>query len=247
MAQTEYITQMLEQVLPQLGDIYNRVVFDMDGSFEEAYDQFDEVYPAEHVNKVMTDMMVLIKGVAYVEKKTAAENAMKPVVEPLKIGFNLFDDDPELAAFVASDEDEVEEKEEIIEEVPVEVDKVEEATYQEMPDFKTPMLVYIPYAQEFLDKVNLDDSDAKAFIKNAKDVGIHLIFHLPVSSMTTMRAGLGKYLKEMTRTGFVGQRSTDQQFINVKTNYGEAQMGDGEHSYFDKKMIERVRTIGMSD
>jgi len=125
-------------------------------------------------------------------------------------------------------------------------DKVEDIEVEAI-EIKTPMLVYIPEVAEMLGELSLSDSDMKIFIKNAKDAGIYLIFHTPVSSVNGFRSGLGKYLKEMTRTGFVGQRSSDQTFINAKKNYSEPQMSDGEHSYFNKKTIERVRTIGISE
>ena len=123
--------------------------------------------------------------------------------------------------------------------------EVEEAA--EKVEIKTPMLVYVPNFETFSSEVKLSDADVKALMKKAKDAGIYFIFQSSSTNINSSRTALGKYMAEMTRTGFVGQRSVDQSFITVKRNYSEPQMADGEHSYFDKKKIERVRTIGMDE
>ena len=33
-------------------------------------------------------------------------------------------------------------------------------------------------------------------MKNAKEAGIHVLFHTPVTAMNVFREGLGKYIKE---------------------------------------------------
>jgi len=277
MAQTEYITKTLEQVLPQIGDIYHRIVFDMGGNYEENNDLFDKIYSSENVSDFMKSLVTHVLGKNMTEASEeaigavtiATDRAFAPVapVEPFVLKFDLFDDDPDLAAFVKSDDND--ETEEIIEEETeqeeatednilsglfTEVGSTEEALSSEVEEkkkesfeFVSPMLVYIPELSEFLGEINLNDGDVKALIKSAKEFGLHFIFQTSISELNMFRTGLGKYLKEMTRTGFVGQRSTDQPFVNVKKSYGEPQMTDGEHTYFDKKFIERIRTIGMSE
>ena len=284
MAQTEYIVRTLEEVLPQIGGIYNRVVLDMDGSYEDRDDLFDDIYSSSEIKQVMTQIVEHVKGGALAEVKelpvmavNASENldALKALgSSSFKPSFNFMDD------FKAADEGERANEEtptETVEEVMEKVTVIEEAdpfanvvtkidiiqetsTYEkaetadeaeeipnEVIELKTPMIVYITNVGRFLEEISLSDGDVKTFMKKAKEVGVYMLFHTPVASMNMFREGLGKYLKEMTRTGLVGLRSADQSFVNAKKSYNEPQIADGEHSYFDKKLIERVRTIGMSE
>ena len=320
MSQTEYITQTLEEVLPQLGNTYNRVVFDSEGNFEDRHDLFDEIYQTSEAVDVLMQIASYVKGselseVKATSTKTTANtntgggsitgdlgatsalagglgdvftNTNPTEMSDIDLGFMAFSKgitleelklemgiplevvEPDVSEEVATEEEAValktideevaviEAEAEIIEESEEQLDisewlmeldtlgvisDDEEETPEEVFEPKTPMLIYIPNASEVLGEIELTDSDAKTFIKKAKDVEIHIIFHAHVSSLNSFRTGLGRYIKEMTRTGFVGQRSSDQQFVNAKKNYNETQMSDGEHSYFNKKTIERVRTI----
>ena len=288
MAQTEYINKTLEDVFVQLGDTYNRVVFDVSENYEGRYDLFDEIISKEEISGVMNGIASLVKGEEILEPPAAPKPVVpaktpKPAassIEEMKALIRAEFEEADRAA-AANEGKEVEETEKVedetIEEVieavaeenpmadifaeidaigetvearekeKVEAAEVEAAKQNEGAELETPMIVYVPDLSEVLKQISLSDSDVKVLMKNAKDAGVHLLFHTPVVSMNTFREGLGKYIKEMTRTGFVGQRSADQQFINVKKSYGEPQIADGEHSYFDKKFIERVRTIGVME
>jgi len=120
-------------------------------------------------------------------------------------------------------------------------------TITKLIEIKTPMLVYIPNLATFLNYVKLTDSEAKKFIRKAKDKEVHFIFQTQANTLTMLRDGLGKYIKQMTKTGFVGQRAADQTFVNIRKNHSEPHLDDGEHSYFNKKMIERIRAVIIDD
>jgi len=236
MVQTEYISKTLEKVFVRLGDSYNRVMFDVGDSYKGRDDLFDEIYSSGQIGKVMALIVAYVKG-DDMREVSLVDVGKAP--EPFVPTFNLFDDDPVLGKFAAK-------KDGMEEELEAAENTREEAIEEEgITELKTPMLVYIPDLGEALEEMDLSDLEVKTLMKNAKDSGVHFLFHTSVLSMNMFRSGLGKYVKEMTRTGFVGQRIVDQQFVNAKKSYSEPQMSDGEHSYFDKKFIERVRTIGV--
>ena len=239
MVQTEYIAKTLEKILVQLGDLYNRVVFDVNGSYEGRDDLFDKVYSLNQISKVIALIVAYVNGDDVKDVSVEDKKAPKPSAptQPFVLDFDA--EKPELTT-LAKVRDETKKTAEAMMD-----GRIEEIVEEEAIELKTPMLVYIPDLSNVLEEINLSDKEVKALMKNAKDSGIHFLFHMQVLSLNMFRSGLGKYVKEMTRTGFVGQRIADQQFVNTKKNYSEPQMSDGEHSYFDKKFIERVRTIGV--
>lgn len=105
-----------------------------------------------------------------------------------------------------------------------------------------PSLIYIPDFKEFSQHAAISESVLVRLIRQGKEYGVHFIFQGEKRDLNDYDEVL-KVLQTI-KSGLVGSRMIDQNFVKVKQNYSEPLLEDDEHHYFSGRVIEKIKIVG---
>jgi S-DNA-T family DNA segregation ATPase FtsK/SpoIIIE len=104
-------------------------------------------------------------------------------------------------------------------------------------------VVYVPETLAFAETTFFAEDQIKRLVKNGPSVGVYFIFQADKSKLDSAYDEVSKYLCNNPPAGFVGSRLTDQEYIKVKADYGEAQVGFDQTHYFANRQAVKVKLV----
>ncbi len=105
------------------------------------------------------------------------------------------------------------------------------------------MLVYIPEIIPFAEKSMLYEEQVRRLLKEGPKAGIYFIFQASKNKLDVAFDDVSRYLRNSPKIGLVGSRLTDQEYIKVKSNFGEPELEFDQHNFFADRKAERIKLI----
>lgn len=105
------------------------------------------------------------------------------------------------------------------------------------------ILVFIPDVARFSDKSLIYDDQVVKLLRKGPQVGIHCLFQSEKSKLENSYDDLNKALRNSPPAGLVGSRLTDQELINVKSNYSEPAVGFDQSHYFADRQAVKIKLV----
>lgn len=105
------------------------------------------------------------------------------------------------------------------------------------------ILVYVPNAHLFGKTTVVPLKNIENILKNGHRYGIHLIFSGNIKAVNGMYGEIPDALKNGIRTGTIGTKMAEQNYVKGNFNYGEEVVGLDETNFFVGRRVERIKLV----
>jgi hypothetical protein len=252
-SQGESIETTILSAFRQLEGKYRRVVFDSEEKFGGEVNSFDEIIDNSSLPTFIEDLCS--KGLGEKDLKVEIDkeeqddsNAEWENLFKLETDELLLDNNIDISNETKMEENinlEVNDKVEIDNELIITNDQVidNEETFDYSVNNDLPLLLYISDTEAFIENSLISPERFKRMLKHCRMNNISIIFQSEKHSLDGDFTDLGKIIKINPATGLVGARLTDQNYIRVKGDFNEPEIGDDETYYFKGHTIRKMKMI----
>ena len=106
-----------------------------------------------------------------------------------------------------------------------------------------PMLIYIPEAQQFVEKSFISAENLNILLKKGSQVAMYFIFQTNQKLLENSFNDADKLLRANIPAGMVGTRLADQSFVKTKSDYNEPAVELDESHFFEGRTAMRVKLV----
>ncbi|EGO8222771.1 type VII secretion protein EssC [Enterococcus faecalis] len=120
---------------------------------------------------------------------------------------------------------------------------LQEIEQRQMISEYEPMLIYIPEAQQFVEKSFISAENLNILLKKGSQVAMYFIFQTNQKLLENSFNDADKLLRANIPAGMVGTRLADQSFVKTKSDYNEPAVELDESHFFEGRTAMRVKLV----
>lgn len=120
---------------------------------------------------------------------------------------------------------------------------LQEIEQRQMISEYEPMLIYIPEAQQFVEKSFISAENLNILLKKGSQVAMYFIFQTNQKLLENSFNDADKLLRANIPAGMVGTRLADQSFVKTKSDYNESAVELDESHFFEGRTAMRVKVV----
>ena len=120
---------------------------------------------------------------------------------------------------------------------------LQEIEQRQMISEYEPMLIYIPEAQQFVEKSFISAENLNILLKKGSQVAMYFIFQTNQKLLENSFNDADKLLRANIPAGMVGTRLADQSFVKTKSDYNESAVELDESHFFEGRTAMRVKLV----